>query len=74
MQECNEVRMHSNRKDRLRDSLRRPGSSFTAEDASTVIGICVGLLIVLAAVVAGITCFSLLIAIVRDWVNTRPNS
>ena len=107
MQECNEVRMHSNRKDRLRDSLRRPGSSFTAEDASTVIGICVGLLIVLeqfrnycglkkiarcgfpwekttkrpvasvytncetalAALVAGITCFSLLIAIVRDWVK-----
>ena len=47
MQECNEVRMHSNRKDRLRDSLRRPGSSFLPEDASTVIGICVGLLIVL---------------------------
>jgi hypothetical protein len=69
MQECNEVRMHSNRKDSLRDLLRRPGSSFTAEDASTVIGICVGLLIALAAAVACITCFSLLIALAREWVK-----
>jgi hypothetical protein len=69
MQECNEVRMHSTRKDSLRASLRRLGSSITAEDASTVIGICVGLLIVLAGVVTGITCFSLLIALARDWVK-----
>lgn len=63
MRECDEVRMHSNRKDRLRNSQRRPGFSFTAEDASTVIGICVGLRIVLAGVVACVTCFSLLIAL-----------
>jgi hypothetical protein len=69
MQECNEVRMHSTRKHSLRASLRRLGSSITAEDASTVIGICVGLLIVLAGVVTGIPCFSLLIALARDWVK-----
>lgn len=72
MQECNEVRMHSKRIDNVRDSIRRPGSSFTAEDASTVIGICVSLPIVLAAVVACITCFSLFIALARDWVKHTP--
>jgi hypothetical protein len=72
MQECNEVRMHSTRKDSLRNTPRRLGSSFTAEDASTVIGICVGLLIVLAGVVTGITCFSLLIALAHDWVKHTP--
>lgn len=69
MQEWTEVRMHSNRKDSLRDSLHRSGPSFTAEDASTVIGICAGLLIVLAAVVTYTTCFNLLIALARDWVK-----
>jgi len=69
MQESNEVRMHSTRKDSLRDSLRRLGSSLTAEDASTVVGICVGLLIVLAGVVVCITCFNLFIALACDWVK-----
>ena len=72
MQECNEVRMHSKRKDSLRDSLRRSGSRFTAEDASTVIGIYVSLLVVLAAAVACITYFSLLIAFVGDWAKHTP--
>jgi hypothetical protein len=69
MQEWNEVRMHSTRKDSLRNSLRRLGSSLTAEDASTVVGICVGLLMVLAGVVTCITCFNLLIALARNWVE-----
>jgi hypothetical protein len=72
MQECNEVRMHSTRKGSFRNSLHRLGSSLTAEDASTVIGICVGILIVLAGVLTCITCFSLLITLAHDLAKYTP--
>lgn len=72
MRENHELRTGSNRIDNIRDSLHRPGPNFTAEDASTVVGICVSLLIVLAGWLAYIVCFSLLIALTRDWVKHTP--
>jgi hypothetical protein len=72
MQESNEIRIHSKRIDNVRDSLHRSGSSFTVEDAGTVVGICVSLLIVLAGALAYIVCFSLPIALARDCVRHIP--
>ena len=58
---------HHKRRDHDSDSLHQPRCTLTADDASTVIGLCVSFLVMLAGVLAYIIGFGLLMALVHLW-------
>ena len=65
MYENREQRRHSKCSDNAEKFFYRPRFKWTADDTSTVFGICLSLLIVLAGTLGYIICVSLLITLVR---------
>jgi hypothetical protein len=50
-------------------SLHRPRPKLTADDAFTVIGICVSLLVMLAGALVCFVCFGLLMVLLHIWLH-----
>jgi hypothetical protein len=61
-------RRHSKCKDNVDKLLHLPRCKWTGDDTATVLGICVGLLIVLAGTLGYIFCVGLLLTLVRVFV------
>jgi hypothetical protein len=67
MEDDHYQRGHHKRGDNDGESLQRPRSKLTGDDASTVIGLCVSFLVMLTGALVYIVGFGLLMAMVHFW-------